>query len=138
MWGARPSAARRRFGPTVSEERGALFEGWVATLLHAYRAYRNLFDDWHYWAPTEAPALEVDFLLWRGDACVALEVKTGRRFRPEWTKGLDAFHASYRGKPAPRRVVVYLGDERLATSSGVSVLPLRAFLDELEGDRLFA
>jgi predicted AAA+ superfamily ATPase len=130
-------AARRRFGPTVSEERGPLFEGWVASLLRAYRAYRGTFDEWNYWAPTEAASLEVDFLLWRDDECVALEAKAGRRFRPEWAKGLDAFTAAYRGTRAPRRMVVYRGEERLATASGVEVLPLRAFLDELEGDRLF-
>lgn len=131
-------ATRRRFGPTVSEERGALFEGWVAALLQAYRAYRGLFDDWNYWAPTEAAALEVDFLLWRDDQCVALEVKAGRRFRPDWVKGLDAFAAAYRGTHAPRRIVVYRGSDRLRTPNGVDVLPVRAFLDAVEANRLFA
>jgi predicted AAA+ superfamily ATPase len=130
-------AARRRFGAIVSEERGALFEGWIASLLHAYRAYTDLFDDWHYWGPTEAAALEVDFLLWRDADCIALEAKASRRFRPEWTKGLDALAAGMRGKRLRRRLIVYLGDERLATPGGISVLPLRDFLDQIEGNRLF-
>jgi len=129
-------AARRRFGAVVAEERGALFEGWLAELLRSYRSYRSAFDDWHYWAPTEAAALEVDFLLWRDDACVALEAKASRRFRPEHVRGLDAFAAGFTGKQL-RTVVVYLGDERLQTPRGTDVLPLRDFLDELEAGRLF-
>lgn len=129
-------AARRRFGAVTSEERGALFEGWIASLLRAYRSYRDIFDDWHYWAPTESSALEVDFLLWRDDACVAVEVKASERLRPEHTKGLDAFASSFTGKP-PRRILVYLGEHRQRTERGVEVLPLRDFLDEIEGNRLF-
>jgi predicted AAA+ superfamily ATPase len=130
-------AARRRFGRVAEEERGALFEGWIATLLKAYGAYRGLFDDWNYWCPTETSALEVDFLLWRDDACIAIEAKASRRFRPEYSKGLDAFLASRRGKRVARSIVVYLGDDRLRTAGGIQVLPLRAFLDELEGGWLF-
>lgn len=129
-------AARRRFGAVVSEEHGALFEGWMAELLRTYRSHRQAFDDWHYWAPTESAALEVDFLLWRDDACVALEVKATKRFRPEHTRGLDAFAAGFTGKKL-RTIVVYLGDERLATPLGVEVLPLGVFLEQLEGGQLF-
>ncbi len=131
-------AARRRFGALADEERGALFEGWVAALLSSYRAYRRLFDDWNYWAPTTAPALEVDFLLWRDDRCVAVEAKAARRLRAEHTKGLRAFRSSYKGKPAPRSILVYLGEQRLRTEDGTDVLPVRDFLDEVENDRLFA
>jgi len=130
-------AARRRFGPVIDEERGALFEGWLATLLQAYRSYRHLFEDWNYWAPTESSALEVDFLLWRDDACVAIEAKASRRFRPEHARGVEAFAQSYRGKKRPRTLVVYLGAERLQTPGGTQVLPLQVFLAEMEGDRLF-
>jgi predicted AAA+ superfamily ATPase len=129
-------AARRRFGPIAPEERGPLFEGWIASLLRAYRSYRNAFDDWNYWAPTEADRLEVDFLLWRDDACVAVEAKASRRLRPEHTKGLDAFADGLRCKSL-RKILVSLGDDRLRTESGVEVLPVRAFLDELGGSRLF-
>ncbi|MBM4247620.1 MAG: ATP-binding protein [Deltaproteobacteria bacterium] len=130
-------AARRRFGPVVEEERGALFEGWLATLLRAYRSYRHLFEDWNYWAPTESSALEVDFLLWRDDACVAIEAKASRRFRPEHARGVEAFAQGYRGKRRPRTLVVYLGADRLQTPGGTQVLPLQVFLAEMEGDRLF-
>lgn len=130
-------AARRRFGTVGDDERGALFEGWIATLLQSYRAYRHLFDDWHYWAPTETHALEVDFLLWRGERCVAIEAKATQRLRPEHTKGLQAFATSYRGKEVPRTMLVYLGDQRLRTTEGIEVLPILDFLRHVENDELF-
>jgi len=130
-------AARRQFGAVGEAERGALFEGWVAVLLQSYRAYRHLFDDWHYWAPTETHALEVDFLLWRDERCVAIEAKATHRFRSEHTKGLQAFAASYRGKEAPRKILVYLGDQRLRTPEGIDVLPIGDFLQRVETDQLF-
>ncbi len=130
-------AARRRFGPVADEERGALFEGWIAALLDTYRAYRNAFDDWNYWAPTGSPSLEVDFLLWRDDESVAIEVKAGKRYRGEHGKGLTAIGNDARMRRCVRKLVVYLGDHRLRTDDGIEVLPLRDFLDELEHDRLF-
>jgi len=130
-------AARRRFGALVDEERGALFEGWLAMVLQAYRAYRHLFEDWNYWAPTQSAALEVDFLLWRDDACVAIEAKASTRYRPEFARGPETFAASYGGKQRPKTIVVYLGSHRLQTPGGTQVLPLRDFLDLVERDRLF-
>lgn len=130
-------AARRRFGEVTEEERGPLFEGWLAALLHSYREYRGLFDDWNWWSPSGSTSLEVDFLLWRDDRCVAIEAKASRRFRSEHTRGLNAFADGLRGGSVPRRIVVYLGSERLRTAEGIDVLPVRDFLDEIESDRLF-
>jgi len=56
-------AVKKQFGPVTMEERGALLEGWVLTLLRAYAEDRELYDDIFYWAPTQARRLEVDFLL---------------------------------------------------------------------------
>ena len=67
---------------------------------------------------------------------MAVEAKASRRLRPEHTKGLDAFADGLRRKSL-RKILVYLGDDRLRTESGVEVLPVRTFLDELEGARLF-
>jgi len=65
-----------------------------------------------------------------------VEAKASRRFRPEHTRGLDAFAAGFTGKKL-RTLVVYLGDERLTSPRGAEVLPLRDFIDELEAGRLF-
>lgn len=41
-------AVKRQLGPVGVEERGALFEGWIHTLLRAYAEERELFDEL-YW-----------------------------------------------------------------------------------------
>lgn len=129
-------AARQRFGAVAEEERGVLFEGFIATVLRAYKSYRQLFDEWNYWAPTQSDALEVDFLLWRQDRCVAIEVKATPRFRPEHCKGLRALAASMTPGTLVRSIVVYTGDARLRTDDGIDVLPLREFLDAVETNTL--
>ncbi|MFZ2223116.1 MAG: hypothetical protein WAV26_00365 [Candidatus Deferrimicrobium sp.] len=35
---------KRQFGTVAAEERGHLFEGWIASVLRAHRDYGNLFD----------------------------------------------------------------------------------------------
>ena len=129
-------AARRRFGPVVEEERGALFEGWVASLLRAYKSYKNLFDDWNYWSPTENDNIEVDFILWQGGESVAIECKATKRLRTEHYKGLRAFRESMKKAPL-RSILLYLGDDHLKTDDGVEVLPLEDFLRNLTTGKLF-
>lgn len=129
-----PRAMKHHAGPVATEERGHLFEGWIAGLLRAYRDYRGLFDEWSYWAPGKESSLEVDFLLRRDRAFVALEVKAGRQIPTHALRGLRAI-----GELAGvrRRLVVYLGDRRMQTGDGIEMLPLPEFLRQLETGRLF-
>ena len=129
-----PRAMKRQWGPPGAEERGHLFEGWVASLLRAYRDYRGLFDDWGYWAPGKGSSLEVDFILRRGEDLVALEVRSGRK----------VFEADLRGLRAiadlplvRRRLVVCRGQRRQKTADEIEILPVPAFLGELERASLF-
>jgi predicted AAA+ superfamily ATPase len=116
-------------GPPDAETAGRLFEGWIAQLLRAYHDYRGLYDDVAYWAPAESRQTEVDFLLRRGRERVAIEVKAARRWKPDFARGLRAI-ADLPG--LARRIVVYLGAERLRPEKGIEVLPLPAFLAEIE------
>jgi len=129
-----PRALKGQFGPPGAEERGHLFEGWIASLLRAYRDYRGLFDDWHYWASGGGSAVEVDFLLRRGEMLVALEVKAAGKFSESALRGLRAV-AELGG--LKRRILVYLGNRRLETADGIQVLPLGAFLDLVQSGDLF-
>jgi predicted AAA+ superfamily ATPase len=122
-------AILRNTGAPDAESVGPLFEGWIAQCLRAYRDYRGLCDEIVYWAPAEAKATEVDFLLRRGRKLVAIEVKTSRRWKPELLKGLRAIEG-LRG--LERRILVYLGSESLQPERGIDVLPLAAFFRELE------
>lgn len=125
---------KKQLGPVTAEESGALFEGWVLTLLRAYAAERELYDDIFYWSPTQARRTEVDFVLARGKERLALEVKASRRFSRSWLPGLKAIGEL---EGVVRRVVVYLGSERLRTEEGVEVWPLESFLERLDSGRLW-
>jgi predicted AAA+ superfamily ATPase len=129
-----PRAMKRQLGPPTVEERGHLFEGWVATVLRAYRDYRGLFEDWGYWAAGKGSSLEVDFLLRHGDDLVALEVRAGQKVFERDLKGLRAI-AELPG--LRRRAVVCRGSRRQKTADGIELLPVRAFLAELEAGTLF-
>jgi len=124
-----PRAMKRQLDAPGAEERGHLFEGWVVSLLRAYRDYSGLFDDWAYWAPGKGSDLEVDLLLRRGRSMLALEIKAGRNIPDRGLRGLRAI-ADLPG--VRRRVVVCLSDRETRTHDGIEVLPLRKFLRLLE------
>ncbi len=126
-------AARGDLGPVTVEERGALFEGWVAQTLRSHQAYYGDWDEMFYWASTQAKGVEVDFLLRSGRTFTAIEVKSGTRLRPEWFKGLSAI-AELSG--VKRRLVVYGGTESIRTPDGIDVLTVNDFLYELEARQL--
>jgi hypothetical protein len=129
-----PRAMKRQLGPPTAEERGHLFEGWVASVLRAYRDYRGLFEDWGYWASGNGSSLEVDFILRRGKDLIALEVRSGRKVFDADLRGLRAIADL---PHVVRRIVVCRGDRRQKTADGIDVLPVAAFLAHLEGQSLF-
>lgn len=127
-------AAKRHRGTVAAEERGALLEGWIFTVLRAHNEATTLFDEAFYWAPADAHQTEVDFLLRRGREHLAIEIKSQRRFTARQLSGLKAIGDL---PQLARRVLVYLGDERLRTDDGIDVWPLRYFLDAIEGGTLW-
>jgi len=127
-------AAKRQLGPVGAEERGALFEGWILTLLRAHDERSALFEEVTYWAPLQARQTEVDFLLRRGREYLALEVKAQSRFSTPQLSGLRAIAELPR---IARRVLVYLGERRLRTEDGIEVWPLDFLLEKLAEGRLW-
>lgn len=121
-------AMKRAAGPMVPEEQGALFEGLVAQLLRAYKDYRGICDGFFYWAPSGSTAMEVDFILMRGDDLIAVEAKSGKAFKNAWCKGLRAIEALNGLK---HRIVVYPRGPAMRTQDGIDVLPFEKFAAEL-------
>lgn len=118
-------AFKRTFGPLQAEERGALFEGWVAQTLRAMNDYQGLFDEWSYWSSHGSRgAVEVDFLLRQGKQLIAVEAKAGRRFKPEMLTGLQAI-AELPG--IKRRILVYGGSDSWQTPDHVEVKSAASF-----------
>ncbi len=126
-------AVKKQLGPPTAEERGALFEGYIAMMLKAHSDYRELFDEWSYWAPQEARKTEVDFLLQRGGEFLAIEVKAGKKYQAEATKGLRAIADLPKLR---RRILVYGGEKRLSVD-GIDVLPFAEFAKALALEKLW-
>ena len=127
-------AAKRQLGPVAAEERGPLLEGWILTLLRAHNKRDDPFEEIAYWAPVQARQTEVDFLLRRGRDYLALEVKAQSRFSPSQLSGLRAIGELRR---VVRRILVYLGEQRLRTEDAIEVWPLSTFLDAIANGTLW-
>ena len=127
-------AVKRQLGPLTSEERGALFEGWVFTLLRTYAEERELYDEIFYWSPPAGSATEVDFLLRRGREFLAVEVKSSARYSSALTSGLRAIADLPK---LVRRVLVFTGPRPLVTPDGIEVWPIRRFLDAVSSGKLW-
>lgn len=122
-------AFKRNLGPIQEEERGALFEGWVAQTLRAMNDYIGLFDDWFYWSSHgSAGTVEADFLLRRGKRLTAVEAKGGRRYKPEMIKGLQAIAAL---PGVERRILVYGGGDSWRTDDRIEVMSVARFISEI-------
>lgn len=121
-------AFKRALGPVQEEERGALFEGWVAQSLRAMNDYRGLFDDWWYWSP-HGGNIEVDFLLRQGKRMIAIEAKASRRFKSDMLKGLQAISELPGLK---RRILVYAGSDSWSATDGIEVMSPATFTRALE------
>ena len=122
-------AARKQFHSPSPEERGSLFEGLIAQLLVAENSLApGLYDEIYYWAVGKT-ALEVDFLLQRGDGYVAIEVKARERLDSAAFAGLKAVAEL---PNVIRRILVYLGEHSYLHETGIEVLPFQDFVEQLE------
>jgi uncharacterized protein len=127
-------AAKRQLGAVAAEERGALFEGWLLTVLRAHNEVSELYEEISYWAPLQARETEVDFLLRRGREFLAIEIKAQSRFSTNQLAGLKAIGELPK---VVRRILVYTGDRRLKTDQGIEVWPLQSFLSAVADGELW-
>lgn len=127
-------AIKNNSGPIAQEERGTLFEGWIAAVLYAYKSYRKLFDTWSYWCPSEADQLEVDFLLEKAGRYIGIEVKSSQQVHNSHFKGLRAIQSL---PDLQSRILVYKGESYQKTSDGIHVLPVGRFLEIISTGELW-
>lgn len=110
-----------------------MLEGWVGILLKAYGepgidlGLRH--EKLNYWAPTEGGS-EVDFLIRRGDEFTAIGGKAKENLSAGDFKGLKAIGDR---KGIRRRVIVFPGERPYRIDDGIEALPVRNFLDAIEG-----
>lgn len=125
--------AKGLYGPLAPEERGALFEGWVFSVLRAYGEERAVFDDIHYWSPAESQ-VEVDFLLRRDRDFLAVEAKAAERYQTGMLRGLRAVGEL---PGLARRLLVYSGRRSFRTDDGIEIWPALRFAEELAAGTLW-
>ena len=126
-------AVKRQFGPVTAEERGALLEGWVFGAIRAHAERQLLYDDITYWAPIQSRT-EVDFVLSRDDARLAIEVKAATRYNTTMLKGLRSIADL---PDLARRILIYNGRRAFQTEDGIQVWPLAHFHQALKEGRLW-
>jgi uncharacterized protein len=110
--------------PLPTDWHGVLLEHLVLHEIRSHLHYAGVRGSLGYWATPSGS--EVDFVWWYGARRVAIEVKHGSRYRPEYRKGLASLTASMKAQS----YVVYLGDRELVVD-GTHVLPIDTFLRRL-------
>jgi uncharacterized protein len=115
--------------PLPGDWDGVLLEHLVLHEIRSRLHYAAVRGSLGYWAtPTGS---EVDFVWWRGEDVVAIEVKHARELRRDAKKGIDAFLAGVRA----RSFIVYRGDRELDLD-GTRALPLESFLRRLHAGEI--
>jgi predicted AAA+ superfamily ATPase len=115
--------------PLTADWNGVLLEHLVLHEIRSYLHYAGVKGSLGYWATPSGG--EVDFVWWRGQDVVAIEVKHAKEFRREYRKGLAAF---LDGAPA-RSYIVYRGERELDVD-GTRVLPVETFLTLLHAGKI--
>ena len=118
-------AIKGQYGPVAVEERGALLEGLVFTLLMFQKDTHGDIDNIFYWAPADARKTEVDFLLIKGKEKIAIEVKATDSIRSEYLKGLKAIEGL---AGLSRKILVYTGRENRVTREGIEIHSFDSFV----------
>ena len=126
-------ATKRQLGALAAEERGPLLESWVLTTLRAHAGTRDLYEQIGYWSPHQTQT-EVDFVLRRDQALLAIEVKATNRYHTGLLAGLRALG----DRPdIARRVLVYTGPRSFRSGDGIDVWPAQRFATAVAGDELW-
>jgi predicted AAA+ superfamily ATPase len=111
---------------------GRAFENWVFHELTAAIAYQESSSELFYWRL--ASGIEVDFVI--DHVRIAIEVKASAKIGGDHLKGLRAIAIDH--PKVKRRLVVCLEPRRRITDEGIEILPVDAFLSELQQGALFS
>lgn len=109
------------------EELGPLVETFLLHELRAFLAYNKLYYPLTFWRSYDD--IEVDVLLETSQGYVALEIKAGSKWRPQFHKGLKRLETDLQKKKL-KSYGIYLGD-RIAQYDNVKVFPILDFCKAL-------
>lgn len=121
-------SAKKQLEGLAAEEKGALFEGFIAQVLKCHHELGILdFDRLSYWSAGKN-SIEVDFIIERGKEIIGIEAKSGDNPDNRWFSGLSALKETGRLK---RAIVVYAGNRKYKHASGAEVMPFGDFIKGL-------
>ena len=119
--------------------KGFAFEALIHHELRAHEVLSNRNRPLFHYAVSGS--FDVDFLLQTRPKTlsaprelIAIEVKSGDRFKPAWTSGLKTLLEEC-PESVRRGIVVYQGTDHLVID-GIDILPAAMFLERLHADRL--
>ncbi len=107
-----------------NEQYGIAFEHFILGEVQSYLHYNNLDYQVRFWR-TQAGA-EVDIVI--GDMQVAIECKSGKRFRGDWLKGLKALAAE---QSVRRSILVTSVDQAPRVHDGIESFHWKQFCERL-------
>lgn len=114
-----------------SELFGKAFENWVHHELSCYLSYENRVETLSYWRLTTQ--VEVDFIV--GHMVCAIEAKATDRIHREHTRGLEELKVDY--PQVKKRIIISLEKKSRLLESGIEILSVEDFIDELWSGKLF-
>jgi predicted AAA+ superfamily ATPase len=122
--------ANRVRTPLSDLEKGPLLETFLLHELRSAAAYLNIGGEFSYW---RTPAgVEIDFIWTRGDAAVAIEIKSSTAWQRKYS---SALHRAVEDKVVSRACAVYLGRKELREGP-VRIHPVGDFLKRLWGGEI--
>jgi uncharacterized protein len=111
---------------STSEIGGAALETLFYQSILAINDYYQLDYQFYYWRT--ASGVEVDFIAYGKTKLIAFEIKHSKNITPKMTRGLRHFKEDYE---MAQLFVLYLGDEVLYLSEGITALPFVEALKKL-------
>ncbi len=124
--GVRNALLKRQYNKLLPEELGHLFEQWIILQIMAYNKYYK--KHWKLSTYRDDSGLEVDLVIEGPSTDLAIEIKYGEKYRPQWGKGLKKFKAI--SKKTTTSIIVYRGHRPQKGEHGEKVLPYKHFLSE--------
>ncbi|MBI2082224.1 MAG: ATP-binding protein [Deltaproteobacteria bacterium] len=116
--------------PMPADWNGILMEHWIHHELVGHMTYGHKKGSLGFWKTPNGN--EIDFLWWYGNEFIAIEVKSSKKFKKEFLKGIHSFQEK---KQLKSSWVVYLGEEELRIDQ-THVVPAPQFLKLLSEGKI--
>lgn len=117
-------------GESLEGRVGSLFETLVFNELRAYSEFSKKHFEIYYWGTPSSN--EVDFVLIKGKKAIGVEVKYSRKWKSEFSNGLDVLLAA---KKIQKAYVVYRGDHE-EIHGEIHAIPFKDFCNLLYGGEI--